>query len=293
MGDTWGISGPTFLLAYAVLAAIVLIASIRARRRIAGPRDAEPVRGIARQPHDIAYLNGGAELAVVSALTALRLRGAIWSERGNAQRVPRTAPGSDGLERAVHAAVESPTHRKVIPADRGVAAALAVIEKRLTDAGLLLTDGQRRRIRGVGWWMVAVAGLGLVRLLAGIANAKPVGLLVVALAIVVVIAVVLMVSAPRRSPLGDRTLAALRSDNHALDPHERPDWGLYGPMGAALGIGLFGMTAVWASDPAIAGELAVQRMATSGSDSSGSSGGGDSGGSSGCGGGGCGGGCGG
>jgi hypothetical protein len=102
-----------------------------------------------------------------------------------------------------------------------------------------------------------------------------------------------MVSAPRRSRLGDRTLAALRSDNHALDPQERPDWGLYGPMGAALGIGLFGMTAVWASDPAIAGELAVQRMATGGSDSSGSSGGGDSGSSSGCGGGGCGGGCGG
>jgi uncharacterized protein (TIGR04222 family) len=288
MGDTWGISGPTFLLLYAVLAAVVLIASIRARRTIAGSRRTEPVTGIARQPHDVAYLNGGAELAVVSALTALRLRGAIWSERGNAQRVPHTDPGSDGLERALHAAVDAPLHRRRIPTNRGVAAALAVIERRLIDAGLLLSDAQRRRIRSVGWWMAAVAGLGLVRLLAGIANAKSVGLLVVALIVVTIIAVVLLSTAPRRTRLGDKSLAALRTDNHALDPKERPDWALYGPLGAALGIGLFGMSAVWASVPAIAGELAVQRIATSGG--SDGSGGGDSGGSSGCGGGGCGGG---
>lgn len=292
MGDTWGISGPTFLFLYAVLAAAVLIASIKVRRTIAGSSRDEPVSAIARQPHDVAYLNGGAELAVVSALTALRLRGAIWSTRGNAQRVPHADPGSDGLERALYSAIDAPTHRKRIPTNRGVAAALAVIEKRLSDAGLLLSAAQRRRIRGVGWWMLAVAGLGLVRLLAGIANAKPVGLLVVALLIVTVIAVVLMSTAPRRTRLGDKTLAALRTDNHALHPNERPDWAVYGPLGAALGIGLFGMSAVWASDPALAGELAVQRIATSGG-SDGSSGGGDSGGSSGCGGGGCGGGCGG
>ncbi|MBA3907937.1 MAG: TIGR04222 domain-containing membrane protein, partial [Pseudonocardiales bacterium] len=275
MGDTWGVSGPTFLLLYAVLAVLVLIASIRVRRSIAKSGRSEAVTGIARQPHDVAYLNGGAELAVVSALTALRLRGGIWSERGKAQRVPHADPGSDGLERALYGAIDAPTHRSRIPANRAVAAALAVIEKRLVDAGLLLSDEQRRRIRNVGWWMLAVVGLGLVRLLAGVANAKPVGLLVVALAVVTVIGGVLVMTAPRRTRLGDKTLAALRIDNHALAPKERPDWALYGPPGAALGIGLFGMSAVWASDPAIAGELAVQRISTSGSDGSG---GGDSGG---------------
>ena len=34
MGDTWGISGPAFLLFYVVLAVAVLIASIRARRAV-------------------------------------------------------------------------------------------------------------------------------------------------------------------------------------------------------------------------------------------------------------------
>ncbi len=291
MGDTWGISGPTFLLAYTVLAVVVLITAIRARRTIVRSGGDEPVTGVGRRPHDVAYLNGGADLAVVSALTALRLRGAIWSERGNAQAVPRTDPGADELERAVHAAVETPTHRKWIATHRWVAAALGTIERRLIDAKLLLSDAQRRRIRATGWWMAAVAGLGLVRLLAGIANAKPVGLLVVALLPVSVVAVVLLVSAPRRTRRGERTLVALRTDNHALAPKERPDWALYGPAGAALGIGLFGMSAVWASDPSIAGELAVQRISASGGDGGSSwSGGGDSGGGGGCGGGGCGGG---
>ena len=88
----------------------------------------------------------------------------------------------------------------------------------------------------------------------------------------------LLASAPRRTRRGDRTLAALRDENHALAPKERPDWALYGPVGAALGIGLFGMSAVWASDPAIAGELAVQRMnAPAATGDRAASGGGDSG----------------
>ncbi len=291
MGDTWGISGPTFLVAYAVLAVVVLIAAIRARRAITRSGGDEPASGVSARPHDVAYLNGGADLALVSALTALRLRGAIWSERGIAQAVPRTDPGTDELERAVYSAIGAPTHRKWIANHRWVASPLGAIASRLVDAGLLLSDAQRRRVRAVGWWMVAVVGLGLVRVLAGIANAKPVGLLVFVMGIVTIVAVVLLLSAPRLTHRGRLTLAALRTDHHALSPKQRPDWALYGPAGAALGIGLFGMGAVWASDPAIAGELAVQRMSSGGDGSSWS--GGDSGGSSGCGGGCGGGGCGG
>ncbi len=279
MGETWGISGPAFLLFYVVLAVVVLIASIRGRRAVTRVGGAEPVTAIRTRPHDVAYLNGGAELALVSALTALRLRGSIWSERGNAQAVPRSDAGHDELERAVHAAVATPIHRKWIANNHWVADALAATERRLVDAGLLLSEAQRRRIRGTGWWMLAVAGLGLLRLLAGIANARPVGWLVVAFIAVTIVAVILLASAPRRTQRGDRTLAALRDEHHTLAPKERPDWALYGPVGAALGIGLFGMSAVWASDPAIAGELAVQRM-SAGDGGSSWSGGGDSGGSS-------------
>jgi hypothetical protein len=105
--------------------------------------------------------------------------------------------------------------------------------------------------------------------------------------------VVLLVAAPRRTKEGDRTLARLRSEQHDLSPKMRPDWTVYGPEGAALGVGIFGTSALWASDPAFADELALQRHADS---SAGGVGGGDSSagdGGGGGGGGGCGGGCGG
>ena len=44
----------------------------------------------------------------------------------------------------------------------------------------------------------------------------------------------------------------------------KPDWAVYGPAGAALGVGIFGMGALWASDPAFADELAAPAAAAAG-----------------------------
>ena len=124
--------------------------------------------------------------------------------------------------------------------------------------------------RSVGWWMIAVAGFGLVRLLAGIAGAKPVGFLLVALVAVSAVGLVQLARAPRRTRAGDEVLRALRTEHHVLSPTMRPDWGTYGAGAAALGVGLFGLSAVWASDPAFADELALQRAAATGASSGGS-----------------------
>jgi Predicted membrane protein len=292
-GDTWGISGPTFLLAYLVVAAVVWVAGIRARRALADPRDARFTGDLTTRPHDVAYLNGGAELAVFSALSALHLRGAITSSRGTVQAVGRLDPGTDELERAIHFTAAGAVHRRRLPFHRPVETALAAAQQRLVAAGLLLSEEQRRQIKQVGVWMLAVAGLGLVRLLVGIAEAKSVGFLVVAMLGVITVAVAQLVRAPRRTKLGDRTLAVLREEHHALAPEMAPDWTVYGPAGAALGIGVFGTGALWAADPAFADELAAQRVTAGGSSDGGSyyGGGGDGGGSSdgGGGGGGCGG----
>ena len=75
MGETWGISGPAFLAGYLALAAVVWVATTRARRRLADGRD-RPGPGPAH-PHDLAFLNGGAELAVTSALTSMHLTGTV------------------------------------------------------------------------------------------------------------------------------------------------------------------------------------------------------------------------
>jgi uncharacterized protein (TIGR04222 family) len=298
--ETWGISGPTFLLAYLVLAVAVWIAGTQTRRMLADPRTTGPAADVTAHPHDVAYLNGGAELAVYSALSSMHLRGTITSSRGAVQSVGRLDPGTDGLERAIHFTARGRVRRSRLPFHRPVMTALSEIEKRLVGAGLLLSEEQRLRIRRVGVWMLAVAVLGLVRVLAGVAEAKPVGFLVAALIAVALVAVVQFARAPRRTRRGDRMLATLRTEHHLLSPEVKPDWSVHGPAGAALGVGIFGMGALWASDPAFADELAAERVAAAGwsggdggagvSSYGDSSGGGGDGGGGGCGGGGCGGG---
>jgi uncharacterized protein (TIGR04222 family) len=301
-GDaTWGISGPTFLLSYVVIALAVWVASSRARRAIAEPPADRSVADPSAHPYDVAYLNGARELAVCAALGAMHQAGTIVpASKGAVQAVGRPDPGADPLERAIHFTAAGAVPRRRLQFHRPVATALDTIEARLVAGHLLLSTEDRRRYRHVGRWMLAVAGLGLLRLLAGIAEARPVGYLFITFAVVTVIAVVQLGRAPRRSRVGDRVLERLRREHHGLSPEARPDWTVYGPAGAALGVGIFGMSALWASDPVFADEIALQRVGATGGSSDGGSagwsgsscGGGSSdggGGGGGCGGGGCGG----
>ena len=57
-GDTWGISGPTFLLAYLVLALAVAAAASVARRALADVSAERPASRMEQRPYDVAYLNG-------------------------------------------------------------------------------------------------------------------------------------------------------------------------------------------------------------------------------------------
>lgn len=296
-GDTWGIAGSTFLVGYLVIAAVTWIVAVRVRRALADLGPARSV-GLADQPLDVAYLNNGADLAVCSALGSLRLRGLITATRGTITAVGRPDTRAPELEQAIHIAANTPMPRARLAFQRPVRAALATIDARLVAAGLLLAAQRRRRIRLVGLWMLAVLALGFVRMLAGTAAGKPVGFLGVEMVGVALIGFSLLCSAPRRSKQGDEALAGMRISLDRFSPGQRPDWTVYGPAAAALGIGLYGTSALWASDPAMAQELAVQRLGTGGSSDGGSSGGGGSscggggsscGGGGGCGGGGCGG----
>lgn len=288
-GDTWGIGGTAFLVAYLLLAVAVWAAATRVRRGIAGDGTDHRPGDPTAHPHDVAYLNRGPDLAVTSALTAMHLKGTVAPSKGLIRAVGRLEPGADALERAIHFTTASPVSRARLGRQRPVRTALDAIDARLVGSGLLLTDGQRRRIRSVGWWLVGVAGFGLVRLLAGVAEGRPVGFLLLAMLAVSAVALAQLLNAPRRSSAGDSVLARLKDEHHELDPTQRPDWVAYGPATAALGVGIFGANAVWASDPAFAEELAVQRATAGGSDGGSSfsfgDGGGDGGGGDGGGGG--------
>ena len=93
--------------------------------------------------------------------------------------------------------------------------------------------------------------------------------------LVAALGVLLVCRAPRRTRAGDAALSRLATEYHSLSPSMRPDWAHYGPAGAALAVGVFGVGALWTADPAFATELAAQRASGSfGSTSSGDSSGG-------------------
>jgi uncharacterized protein (TIGR04222 family) len=291
-GDTWGISGPTFLLAYIVLASAVIVAAVRARRALTDVSAERPAHRLDERPYDVAYLHGGAELAVTAALSAMYRTGTISTAgRGVVVAAARPESRADELERAIHHTAASPVSRHRLATAGAVASALHRIEQRLITAGLVLSAERRHRIRLLGGWVLVVAALGVVRVMAGFANGRPVVFLIIAVVLVFVTGLLLIATAPRRTKAGDALLRRLAADHHLLSPSMRPDWEVYGPAGAALAVGVFGVGALWAADPAFATELAAQRAASAGyiggGSSGGDSGGGDGGG--GCGGGGCGG----
>jgi uncharacterized protein (TIGR04222 family) len=259
--ETWGITSSTFLPAYLLIAVTVGAAGICARRALAEPGATIPIADITTRPHDVAYLAGGSELAVWSALCAMHLRGTLIATDGTVRAVGRLEADADELEKAIHATAGSPVGRRRLGFHRSVRPALTAIEERLVAAGFLLSDERRRRIRRIGFWMLAVAVLGLLRVLADIAEARSVALLVTALLLVTATAVVQIAMTPRRTRRGNRALAALRDRHRALAPERAPDWQSHGPAGAALGIGLFGTGALAASAPGFAREIAPQRAA--------------------------------
>jgi uncharacterized protein (TIGR04222 family) len=292
--DTWGISGPTFLALYGALIVVVTVVGLRERRRLARPDRTPADRDWGDLPQEVAYLHGGADLAVYSALSALHQTGAVHpAGKGLVRTGGRLAPDASALERAIHATAVTPLSPRRLPFHGAVASALAAIRERLVADGLLLTRERREAVRRVGIWMLAVALLGLVRVVAGVANARPVGFLIVFVLVAGVIAVVWFARAPERTSAAAPLLADLRQRYDALSPAMRPDWTANGARAAAVGVAVFGLGAVWASAPAFADELEMQKAAALGGSSGGGSGGyvgGDSGGSgSSCGGGGCGG----
>jgi uncharacterized protein (TIGR04222 family) len=259
--ETWGIAGSTFVPAYLLIAVTVGAAGVCTRRALAEPGATRPIDDITTHPHDVAYLACGGELAVWSALCAMHLRGTLTAADGTVRAIGRLDSDADDLEKAIHATAGSPVGHRRLRFHRSVRPALATIEERLVAAGFLLSDERRRRIRRVGYWMLGVAALGLLRVLADIAEARPVGLLVTALLLVTATAVLQIALTPRRSRRGNRALAALRDRYRALAPEREPDWRSHGPAGAALGIGLFGTGALAASAPGLARQIAPRTAA--------------------------------
>ncbi len=306
--DTWGLSGPDFLRLYIGLAVAVYLSAtvvlVWSRYRPSGAN--QETRDVARMltPPEVAYLRGGPKGAVLCAVASLRARHLILAPGKRRLATTRAVPRGEvfPLERAVYEAVRHQTRFKELADAATVRAELDAIDARLTGIGLVLPPAHRRWVRIAKLAIIAVLGLGVVRLIAGVANNKPVGfLLLTVFGYAALMTGWLLVNSslfPRTST-GRRVLRHLTRHYVTLTPAHRPSWSAGGAQTAAMSAALFGAAAVYAGDPGFAHRLGVAAGTTGGSASSGggtgcgSGGGGDSGGGGGCGGGCGGGGCGG
>ena len=295
MQDTWGIPGPTFL-AYFIGAAVAVVVLSAIHRKILfrGDRSAR-VDDLGAQ--QVAYLNGGDRLAVYASLGGLRAAGLIGSGPGKTLTQSAALPGGvTPLDAAVHNAAGRQVRTRDVLDDQWVRSALDQLREGLERRGLAVP---RSAVRTARLWAYAAGALvlvGVLRLIAGVRNDKPVGFLVPVLFVAVIALIVTGRRAARRSTAAaDRGLRDLRKRHDHLAPANSPAYATYGASGAAMGVALFGATSLYTMDPAFAAEADIQRITASGggggdfSSSSCSSGSSCSGGSSCGGGGGCGG----
>jgi uncharacterized protein (TIGR04222 family) len=217
--ETWGISGPDFLRWYLAAAVVVAAYSIWMRRR-AGRAATGSDR--APRPAELAYLNGGESTAMYSSLAALRAAGSVAIGSLGELTVTGDLPaGASRLDHAVHDVAARHGRARALYTDPGVANAMREVLDGLVRAGWVLDDEQRARARLGAWLMFGLAGLGALRLGAGMLNGRPVGLLAV-LVVATVVAGLLLRSVPQHAATaaGRRVLARARRTNQHLRPEQ-------------------------------------------------------------------------
>lgn len=290
--DTWGISGPAFLTIYLSAAAAAVIVALAARAFLSRGQ-VHP--GWEPDGEQLAHFLGGPQRATFAALAGLRTAGAITTGPGGVLvACGRVPPAPSALTWAVYQAAQRGVQARKVAAEPDVRAALDDIRQTLVSRGWLLSPRQQSMIRSAALPLAALGVVGVGRVLAGMANDRPVVFVVIATIVVMLIWLALL-KTPGRTRSTGRAVATVRARNLHLNPRGNPAFGTYGAADTSLAVGLFGATVLWAADPAFAAEtgLTSEMDRSSGGGDSGSGGGGGDGGGGGCGGGGGGGGCGG
>jgi uncharacterized protein (TIGR04222 family) len=298
-GDTWGISGPDFLNVY--LGALVVFVVLAIVIRLSATRTGSKEAGRLPSAAEAATMLGGRDRAVHASLAGLRASKLIYDDKqGYIAAVDTTPPSATRLDQAVLDAVRRRVSVRSLRSDAQVYSAAAEVEEAAVRAGWMLEPAERVRARLGALLLLGLVALGVVRIVAGVNNERPVGFLIALTVLTAIAAVVFFVTVPRMTRSGRAALAEVRTRNRHLDPRQSPSWATYGATGAAMGVAIYGAAALWAADPAFAALTGLPRQTatdsggyagtTYGGDSGGGGGdGGGGGGGGGCGGGGCGG----
>lgn len=288
--NTWGIPGPVFLGLYLVTAAVLVAIALLRRNEIlnGSTYDASLL-----SPQQVAYLRGGAPLAVWAALAGLRSAGAINVNPDRRLTASGSPPSnSAALDQAIHLAASRGLRAQELSSDRGVRQAVHQLRADLVRHGLALSDEQRATLRNTALLLTGLFAIGMLRLGAGLANERPVGWLFLA-QVALLVVIVLLFRRPWRTRTADRVLRRLRHRHTHLAPHHNPAYATYGAAGATMGVALFGTAALWAMDPGFAEQAQIQQQFLAGGSAAGGGGtagvgnggdGGSCGGGGGCGG---------
>ena len=264
MQDTWGIPGPTFL-AYFIGAtvAVAVLSAIHRKILFRGDRTAR-VDDLGAQ--QVAYLNGGDRLAVYAALGGMRAAGLIGTGPGHTLVQTGPLPGGvTPLDAAIHNAAGRQVRSRAVLEDQWVRSALDQLRDGLERRGLVVSRSAVRTARMWGLAAGALLVVGVLRLIAGTQNDKPVGFLIPLLfASLVVLIVVARRGGRHATAAAAKGLRDLRQRHDHLAPANAPAYATYGASGAAMGVALFGASTLFTMDPAFAAEAEIQRIAATG-----------------------------
>ncbi len=302
--DTWGIPSSTFLACYLTVALLLVAGVLIHRRSLLAGRSAPAADQLG--PQQVAYLNGREELAVWTSLGTLRSQGVIGVAPDRRLTVDGPLPpAASQLDRAIHYAAAQGVHGRDLRRTEWVERALTELRDGLDRHDLLLSPTRRAALRLGPLLLSALLLLGVARIVAGLANDRPIWYLVLIVGALTVVTTVLFVRVPWRTRAADTALRTLRTRHRHLAPASNPAYSLYGASGVAMATGLFGVASLWALDPVFAAQAEIELQTKAAAASSGASaagtggcgsnsgdsggGGGCGGGGGGCGGGGCGG----
>lgn len=240
------LTGPEFLSFYLSLLAAGGIVCLLLRQLLrfslaqrGAPTDAELM---SLRPEEAAYLAGGAEQAVQAAVASLAQRNLIDANSTNHTFILTGAPPNDAetLERALGFAFGK-TPRTVRSLTTDARPYLAKVRNRLIDLGLILPDE-------TAWIPILVPALiavliilvGVIKIFIGISRNRPVGFLVILVALAVYFFVQMWRNPPERTAQGDRALKRLRAKSAGLEMSVKSGPERLAPSDMALAVGIFG-----------------------------------------------------
>jgi uncharacterized protein (TIGR04222 family) len=286
--------GPDFLELYIELFLAALAAGFFLRWALRGTNEAQgAIRAV--PAYEAAYLAGGNQSVLQSALATLTQRGQLSVNSDSRQIAPQQTPKAD-LRR-------SPVEAAVFAAFKGSPHTVAALKRRLDfpeirqglrRLGWVLTPGQLFKVQFVSSLpLLLLFILGLIKIGIGLDRERPVEFLILLSFVTLVVFILWLAKPPLRTRQGQKVLNDLRESSAALRTTARRSVAMLAPEDLGLAVGLFGLAALTDGPmTALAMALKPPPSANSGGCSSGGcgSGGGGCGGGGGGGCGGCGGG---